>query len=365
MEILHSTPGKDGFRMPGEFEEHAKTWMMWPERQDNWRKGAGPAQQAFIDVAVAIRRFEKLVMGVSRSQYSNAKRSLPADINVVEIENNDAWIRDTGPTFVVNDKKEVRAVDWKFNAWGGHVNGLYTSWERDDRVAQRVCELENISRYRTEDLVLEGGSIHADGEGTCIVTEACLLNKGRNPHLSKKDIEIKLKEYLNVKKIIWLKNGIYLDETNGHVDNIIHYCAPGVIALAWTDDRDDPQYAFSKDAYEVLSNTKDAQGRKFDIHKFHIPRPVPITKEESRGVVPADGTLSRNEGDRLAASYTNFYIVNGGVIYPTFNDPDHDNQARETLERIFPDRKIIGIYAREILLGGGNIHCITQQQPKV
>jgi len=230
--ILNTTPKHDGFRMPGEFEEHSKTWMVWPERSDNWRDNAKPAQAAYTRVARTIADFEDVVMLVSSKEYYNARAMLPESIHIVIIENDDAWMRDIGPTFLVNDNGELRANDWEFNAWGGEVDGLYSSWQKDDQVAARVCEKEGIDRYRTEGFVLEGGSIHVDGEGTCIVTESCLLSGGRNPHMSKTEIENKLKEFLTVEKVIWLKDGIYLDETNGHVDNIIHYCAPGVVALA-------------------------------------------------------------------------------------------------------------------------------------
>ena len=361
---INSTPKQDGYRMPGEFEEHSKTWMIWPERTDNWRNGARPAQQAFAEVAKAISKYEEVVMCVSKNKYINALDMLPANIKVVEMENDDSWMRDCGPTFVINKEGKVRANDWEFNAWGGEVDGLYFPWDKDDEVPKKVCELENIDTYRTDGFVLEGGSIHVDGEGTLIATEACLLSEGRNPSMSKKEIEDKLKEHLNIEKVIWLKNGIYLDETNEHVDNIIHYCAPGVVALAWTDDEKDPQYKFSKEAYEVLINSTDAKGRKLKVYKLHIPNTVVITKEESEGVDIVDGTLPREEGDRQAASYANFYIANGVIVYPTFNDPKYDKLAEEVLKEIFPDREIIGVYAREIILGGGNIHCITQQQPK-
>ncbi len=361
---LSSTPKQDGFRMPGEFEEHAKTWMFWPERTDNWRLGAKPAQKAFVEVATAISKFEPVTMCVSNNQYSNAREMLPDHIRVVEISNDDSWARDMGPSFVVNDKGVVRGVDWEFNAWGGLVDGLYFPWDKDDQAAEKICEIENIDSYRSQGFVLEGGSIHVDGEGTCIVTEACLLSEGRNPDLSKEEIEDKLKTYLNVEKVIWLKNGIYLDETNEHVDNIIQIARPGVVLLAWTDDKNDPQYELSKSAYDVLKHETDAKGRHFEIHKVHIPSNVLITKEESEGVDKVDGTLPRQEGDRLAASYVNFYIVNGGVIFPKFGDEIHDQLAEEVLNKVFPERDVVGVYAREILLGGGNIHCITQQQPQ-
>ncbi|WP_042354433.1 agmatine deiminase [Bacillus rubiinfantis] len=363
MKTLHSTPRKDGFRMPGEFEHHDGCWMIWPERTDNWRYGAKPAQHAFVDVATAIAQFEPVTMVVSREQYDTARHMLPEHVRVVEMATDDSWMRDVGPTFVINDETgEVRAVDWRFNAWGGLVDGLYFPWDNDDHVAQKVCDLEGVDRYRLNNFVLEGGSIHVDGEGTLIVTEECLLSEGRNPNLTKLEIEDVLKEYLNVDKIIWLNRGIYLDETNGHVDNICNFVRPGEVVLAWTDDETDPQYEISKAAYEVLSNERDAKGRKLTIHKLYVPSPVLITKEESEGVDSVDGTLPREEGDRLAASYANYYTANGGVIIPLFGDPN-DEKALALFREIYPERKVVGVYAREILLGGGNIHCITQQQP--
>jgi len=357
-----ATPKKDGFRMPGEFELHKQCWMIWPERTDNWRLGAKPAQKTFSEIAEAIAVFEPVTMCVSKAQYSNAREMLAESVRVLEMSNDDAWMRDVGPTFVVNDNGEVRGVDWEFNAWGGLVDGLYFPWDQDDKVARKVCESEAVDTYRTDGFVLEGGSIHVDGEGTCLVTEECLLSESRNSHLSREDIENYLKEYLNVQKVVWIKEGIYNDETNGHVDNICCFGRPGEVLLAWTDNVNDPQYPRSKAAYDDLSSATDAKGRTFKIHKIHIPNPLYITKEESEGVDAVDGTLPRQEGDRQAASYINFYMANGAIIFPKFND-DYDRVAEESLQEIFPNRKIVGVYAREVILGGGNIHCITQQQP--
>lgn len=363
MRVIDSTAKKDGFRMPGEFEEHQGCYILWPERPDNWRLGAKPAQKVFVDVATAISQFEPVTVGVSHNQYMNARHMLPDNIRVVEIDNDDSWVRDSGPTFVVNDEGDMRGVDWSFNSWGGLVDGLYFPWDKDEQVAQKICEIEMKDRYELPEFVLEGGSIHVDGEGTLITTEECLLSEGRNPQLSKEQIEEVLKEYLNVEKIIWLKRGIYLDETNGHVDNILNYVEPGVVALAWTDDVNDPQYEISKECYDILSEATDAKGRKLTIHKIHVPSPVLITKEESEGVDVVEGTLPRMEGDRLAASYINYYTANGGVIFPLFGD-EKDEEARQKLQELYPDRVVVGVPAREILLGGGNIHCITQQVPK-
>ncbi len=360
--LLDSTPRADGYRMPAEFEPHSGMWMLWPERPDNWRLNAVPAQKAFVEVARAIIRFEPLTVGVGQSQYETARFMLPVEVRVVEMSSNDSWMRDCGPTFVSNGKT-VRAVDWIFNAWGGETGGLYSPWDLDDLVAQKTAEIERVERYKAP-FVLEGGSIHVDGQGTLLTTRECLLNENRNPGKSQAEIEGLLKDYLNIDTVIWLNRGIYNDETNGHVDNICCFIRPGEAALAWTDDRSDPQYEISRENYEILNAAADARGRKLKIHKIPLPRPILITKEESEGVLAVEGTYPRKEGDRLAASYINFVMCNGGAVVPTFND-EHDEQALNILAELMPERRVVGVYAREILLGGGNIHCITQQQPKV
>ena len=358
---LPSTPKADNFRLPGEFELHQGCWMAWPERTDNWRLGAKPAQDVFAEVAEAIQQSEPVTVAVSSHQFENARARLHKDIRVVEMTYNDSWLRDTGPSFVVNDQGHCRAVDWQFNAWGGHYNGLYSAWDDDEKVAMKIAEIEGTDRYRP-DFVLEGGSIHVDGEGTLITTEECLLSPGRNPDKSKSMLETLLKEYLNVSKVIWLKRGVYADETTGHVDNLIHYCAPAVVALTWTDDKEDPQYDISKEAFDILSNETDAKGRPLKVVKLHQPGPLYLTKEEATGIDMTESGMSREPGDRLAGSYCNFYIGNANIVFPLLDD-HYDDKAKATLQGLFPTKKIIGVPAREILLGGGNIHCITQQVP--
>ena len=224
MSLLKTTPRADGFRMPAEWELHAQMWMVWPTRPDNWRLNAAPAQAAFAVVAKAIARFEAVTVCASVAELSNARAMLNhANIRVVEMTTDDAWARDTGPTFVVsnvtNKQGDVRGIDWEFNAWGGLNGGLYWPWKNDDEAAAKILGIENLPRYRTDGFVLEGGSIHVDGEGTVITTEECLLNKNRNPHMSREAIESKLRDYLNIEKILWLPQGLFNDETDGHVDN--------------------------------------------------------------------------------------------------------------------------------------------------
>jgi agmatine deiminase len=359
---LISTPAKDGFRMPAEFERHSGCWMLWPERPDNWRLGAKPAQTAFAAVATAIAASEPVTVGVSAAQFGNARARLPRQIRVVELSSNDAWMRDCGPTFVIDHKGRRRGIDWTFNAWGGLEGGLYFPWDRDDEVAQKVLELEGVDRYRTS-LVMEGGAIHVDGQGTCLTTEECLLNPNRNPHLSRVDIEEQLRRYLSVSTVIWLDKGVYRDETGGHIDELACFTSPGHVALTWTDDRSDPQFEISQDAYQRLRHAQDARGRRLEVHKIHQPGPLFMTAEEAAGIDAHAGSHPRRAGDRLAASYVNFYIANKCVVMPLY-DKRSDAQAMRALKRLFPTRTVLGVPTREVLLGGGNIHCITQQVPR-
>ena len=359
---LQSDPRRDRYRMPGEFEPHGGCWMLWPERPDNWRLGAKPAQQAFVAVATAIAGSERVSVGVSAAQFANARRRLPPQVRVVEVSSNDAWMRDVGPTFVVNGKGGLRGIDWGFNAWGGFDGGLYAPWDKDEAVAQKVLEIEGCERYRAP-LILEGGSIHVDGQGTVITTEECLLNRNRNPGLARAEVEEYLRRYLNVECIVWLGRGVHCDETDGHVDNLCAYVKPGEVVLTWTDDKRDPQYAISRDAYQRLKEARDARGRRFKVHKLIQPGPLAMTREEAAGVDVAEGTQARAAGMRMAGSYVNFYIGNKRIVAPLL-DARRDAAALRKLRALFPGREVVGVPGREILLGGGNIHCITQQVPR-
>jgi agmatine deiminase len=246
----------------------------------------------------------------------------------------------------------------------GANDGCYNDWSHDLLVSRKILALERIPRFQ-HSMILEGGSIHVDGEGTCLVTEECLLNKNRNPHMSKEQIEEELKKYLGVQSFIWLPRGLYGDEdTNGHIDNMCCFARPGVVLLSWTDDETDPQYERSVEALSVLSNSIDARGRKIQVIKLYIPEPLYMTEEESSGITQDGEAIPRLAGTRLAASYVNFYIANGGIIAPQFGDPIRDKEAIRVLSDTFPHHSVVGIEnAREIVLAGGNIHCITQQQP--
>ena len=362
MTVTYSTrPRADGFRMPGEHEPQQGVLMIWPERPDNWREDALPAQRQFVAVATAIAEVTPVTMCVNAGQVANARAQLPASVAVVEIASDDSWMRDVGPTYVVNDAGVVRGVDWQFNAWGGELDGLYSPWDRDAAVAGEVLRIRGEDRYAAP-LILEGGSIHVDGEGTLYTTEECLLHPSRNPGLSRAEIEALLADFLAVDKFIWLKRGLYNDETNGHIDNLLHVVSPGQVVLSWCDDAGDPMYDICREALATLSAERDARGREILVHKLSIPGPLYMTEEEFRGL-RSTGHANRQAGERLGGSYANFLITNDRIICPQL-DPARDAQAVQTLERIFPDHEVVGVNSREILLGGGNIHCITQHIPQ-
>jgi agmatine deiminase len=336
--------------------------MLFPFRTDNWREGAKPAQRAWVEVARAISQFEPVTVGVNAAHYALARQMMPAQVRVVELASNDAWMRDSGATGVVDNQGQVRGVHWQFNAWGGLNGGLYFPWDQDQWVAVKMCEVAGLDHYDAP-LIMEGGAIHVDGQGTLITTEECLLNPNRNPHLSRAQIEQFLADYLNVQQVIWIPLGVYNDETDGHVDNLCCYLRPGEVLLSWCDDPNDPNYERCRHAEEALCRAKDAKGRALTVHRLAQPRPLYISEAESAGVDRLLGSQPRLAGERMAASYVNFYLANGGAVMPLFDVPE-DANALATLQALLPERRVVGVYSREILLGGGNIHCITQQQPR-
>lgn len=365
MKIENRTPHQDGFYMPGEFEPQDGVILIWPKRPGSWPYEAKEAGKVFAEIANKLAETEKVYMLTEPETEAAARELLCENVEILTIPTDDAWARDVGPTFVT-DGKEVRGVNWSFNAWGGTYDGLYQDWQKDDKVAEEFCKLTGYDYYDAAPFVLEGGSIHSDGQGTVIATEACLLSKGRNPNLTKAEIEEKLKGYLGAEKVLWLPRGIYMDETNEHVDNVCTFLKPGEVILAWTDNRKDPQYPLSMACLEYLEGERDAKGRKLAVHKLLIPDvPVCVTREELEGYEFEEGEDVREEGERLAASYVNFYFSNGAVILPAFGgeNVESDRRAAELLKNLCPDREIIQVYARDILTGGGNIHCITQQIP--
>lgn len=335
-------PVDDGFFMPAEWAPHSRCWMEWPTRGEVWGEQIEAARDAYAEVAAAIARFEPVTMIAKPKNFIEASLRVGKDKNItmLNLPHDDSWMRDNGPTFVVNAAGEVAGVDWRWNAWGNK----YPDHERDALVAEEVLKHLAMRRYEAP-FVLEGGAIHTDGEGTLLTTESCLLNPNRNPGLGRTDMEELLAAYLGVRKVIWLGDGLKDDDTDGHVDNLACFAKPGAVLALACNDPADANHGALKDNLARLRAATDAQGRAFEV----------VEIEQARARYLPDGR-------RLALSYINFYIANGAVIVPAFEDPQ-DARAFETISRAFPGREVVQVPALDIVHGGGGIHCITQQQP--
>jgi agmatine deiminase len=335
---------KKDFFMPAEWEEHERSFMSWPVKDSLvWPENYEEVCLGYAEVAKAIATCEPITMIVNEDTQEYARKLCGDTVDYLVIPHNDAWIRDNGPTFLWNQQKELAAVNWKFNAWGEK----YTPYNLDNEVAPKLLNHFNIPTFNAP-IVLEGGSIHVDGEGTLLTTEECLLNPNRNPQLSREEIEEEVKKYLNVSHIIWLKRGLFGDETDGHIDNVACFAKPGTVILQVCHDPEDPNYEITQENLDILRNATDAKGRKLEI--IEIPQ-APICLYNA---------------ERLTLSYLNYYYVNNGIILPIFGGDAEktDQQAIEILQKVHPDRKIITVDGMKLIKEGGNVHCITQQMPK-
>lgn len=368
-----SGASRKNFIMPAEYYRHEGTVVIFPERAGSWGRDPSAAQRDFAKVISAIAADERAFVIVNPRTRAAARKLLCGDVNFrnvtfFEIDSDDSWARDVAPTFVRDTSVgEIYGIDWNFNAWGGEVDGLYADWAKDNALAAKFCEMAGYKRIDARHFTLEGGSVHSDGEGTLMVTESCLLSAGRNPHMSKAEIERELCRYLGGDKVLWLPRGIYNDETNEHVDNVCAFLGAGEVCLAWTDDESDPQYPLSAACLEYLEGQTDARGRRLTVRKLPIPDlPVTVTAEDMDGYEFEDGEDIREVGEQLAASYVNFYFTNNSVLLPQFGggNAESDERAVRLMSQWLPERRIVPIDARRIIRGGGNIHCITQQIPK-
>lgn len=368
---MSELPIASDFYMPPEWHHHACCWMAFPFKKSIWSRTAVPAQKAVVEVAKAISQFEPVVLLVTAELLTKAKSDIgdSKNIKIALADYDDIWLRDTGPTFIINHDNETRGISWKFNGWGEKIENLSI----EDTVSSQVLSLSNCKRYNC-DAVLEGGSIHTDGEGTLITTEECVLNSNRSTskfvNRTQDSLNTIFTNYLGIKKVIYLPLGVFGDhDTNGHVDNLCTFIRPAEVLLTFPEDQTSPQFPISKQAYDILINSTDAKGRKLVVHKIPHPPLLTSTRDDLENLEPyGDGTeLIRKEGEVLAGSYINYYLANGefgkGVVMPKFN-VDTDIKAYNLMKKLFPDREVIMIEARDILLGGGNIHCITQQQPE-
>lgn len=330
----------DRFAMPAEWAEHSRCWMAWPSNPAIWTRGMDNAFRNFAQVVRAILQFEPVALLVNARDRAEAFRLCGDQVEYYEYPLDDSWMRDFGPTFVVGEQSDLAAIDWHFNGWGKYP------YENDQHVARFILDSLGVRRIEAP-LVLEGGSIHVDGEGTVLTTEQCLLHPNRNPELDKHQIENLLLEYLGAQQVIWLPRGIADDDTDGHIDEIACFVEPGVVLALVANDKNDIDFTVLQRNADILRETRDARRRKLEV----------VTLEQPEVIY--------RDAQRLSQSYINFYIANGGVVMPAFGDRKRDEIARGVIAELFPRHKVIQIPARELAYGGGNIHCITQQQPLV
>ncbi|MNC05221.1 Agmatine deiminase [compost metagenome] len=332
------------YTMPAEWELHERTFISWPVQAsmvfpDNYTS----VSEGYAEIIKAIAEFEPVTVIVNPEELEAVEAlGLGANVTLLPVRHNDAWLRDNGPTFVAAEEGKLAGVNWKFNAWGGK----YMPWDLDDEVAPQILESLQIERFDAP-LVMEGGSIHTDGEGTLITTEECLLNTNRNPELSRQEIEEQVRRFTGTDSIIWLTRGLSGDETDGHVDNIACFAAPGKVIIQVCDDPQDENYEITQENLRILENAVDAKGRKLEI--IRVQQPPRVDYEDSR----------------LTLSYLNFYFVNGGIILPVFGGTatETDKLAEQQLTALFPERRIRTVNGMAVIGEGGNVHCTTQQMP--
>lgn len=322
-------------------------WLSWPVRRKTWHGHFRPIPAKFAEIAAVISRFQEVRINVEVRRRPEAERRVRlagADMNRVRFfahPTDDAWCRDHGPIFIKHRLTgEVAVTDWKFNAWGEK----YPAFKKDDAIPGRIARRLTMRRFRT-DMILEGGSIDVNGSGQLLTTESCLLNPNRNPHLTRAEIEERLRSMLGVRDIHWLGDGIVGDDTDGHVDDLTRFFAVDGIVTAVEKNRRDANYRALKANLECLQSLRTGEGRRFRI--VELPMPAPCVCD----------------GRRLPASYANFLIINGAVLLPTFRQPRRDAEASECLAACFPGREIVPIDCLDLVIGNGALHCISQQQP--
>ncbi len=333
------TPASDGFSMPAEWFPHAGCYVSWPCKEKTWHGHFQRSKAAYEQVIIAISRFERVTVLVTRSTAAEARRIFENRVDFLEVELDDSWIRDNGPIFVRDANGRVALVKFRFNAWGGK----YPPYDKDDIVPLVIARNLRMKAYLAP-MVLEGGSISVDGEGTLLATEQCLLNPNRNPQLDRRQIEDGLAAFLGIRKVVWLGKGLEEDITDGHVDGVATFAGPHLVVAAYTQDDSDPNFAALEENKSRLESSTDAKGRSIEVIKMIQPR--------SREV----------DGIRITPGYANHYIANGGVVVPTYGIPE-DRIAIDILNKVYPGRQVVGVDSSYIEIGGGAVHCITQQMP--
>lgn len=342
-------PRELNYTMPAEWTDHERTFISWPIQSSMCYPEQYPdVCAAYAEIITAIAEFEPVTVIVNASDEATVKQQLGDHhlyaVDCLAVEHNDAWLRDNGPTFVTTDDGKIAGVNWGFNAWGEK----YSPWDLDDAVASTILQHYGVKQFDAP-LIMEGGSIHTDGEGTLLTTEECLLNLNRNPQLSREQIEDILKQYVHIDKVVWMKQGLSGDETDGHVDNIACFAAPGKVIMQVCNDPEDDNYEITQENLAMFRQTVDAKGRAIEVIEIEQPPAVYY------------------DGSRLTLSYLNFYFVNNGIILPIFGGTAEatDRKAIDVLSALYPDRQMRTINGMGIIREGGNVHCTTQQMPAI
>lgn len=345
----NETPKALGFRFPAEWELQEALWLSWPHKEESWPGKLETIYAPYSQFIKIVADDQLVRINVADEEMKNfaTKHIEAAGANMENISfhmnpTNDAWCRDHGPAFVINDQTGEKAVvDWGYNAWGGK----YPPFDLDDVVPTRIAKEFNLKLF-TPPIVMEGGSVEFNGKGTVLTTTACLLNKNRNPHLTKEQIEQYLLDYYGQDQVLWLGDGIIGDDTDGHIDDITRFVADDTVLTVIEEDPNDENHPILQENLESLKTMRLLDGRPLKIVELPMPKPVIY------------------EDQQLPASYANFYIANKTVIVPVFND-ENDERALAIIQSCFPDRKVIGIDSVDIIWGLGSFHCLSQQEPKI
>jgi agmatine deiminase len=360
--MMNETPRKLGYRMPAEWEPHQATWLAWPHNPEDWPGKFQAIPWLYAEIVRLLTAHEQVHLLVENAKAEERATSIlaRAGANLDQVSfhlwpTNRGWTRDSGPIFVKNAEGRVAITNWRFNAWA-----KYSDWQLDDRIPDRVAEVLGLPAWEpsvrlaegvsgptaAQRIVLEGGSIDTNGVGLLLTTEECLLSdiQQRNPGVSREQLERVFSDFLGIDQVIWLGRGVAGDDTHGHIDDIARFVGPTMIVAAVEPDSSDPNHAPLAENLSRLKAARTLDGKPFDLVELPLPRPVVF------------------RGQRLPASYANFYIANNLVLVPTFHDP-HDRLALNTLAEVFPDREVIGIHSVDLVWGLGTLHCMTQQQP--
>lgn len=343
-----TTPAQLGYRMPAEWHPHERTWMAFPTANQTFDTPGAlhAARQAWAEVANTVVRYEPVTMITNLGETEAAGTYLAPEVEIVERPLDDAWMRDTGPTFLIDGTGSLAAANWIFNGWGAQP---WACWEHDQHLAEHITELAGVRRFASR-LINEGGAIHVDGEGTVLLTETVQLGEGRNAHWSREEVETELHAHLGTRKAIWLPRGLTRDYdrfgTRGHIDIVACFTRPGVVLAHAQPDPAHPDHEICQELTAILRASTDAAGRRLEV--IELAAPTVLTDED---------------GEPVDYSYVNHYVANGTVILCGFDDP-RDQEAAAILAKAYPGRTIELVDAREIFANGGGVHCVTQQQPK-